>query len=758
MLIAPSLKAEAIRERGGSMSEILIRTGILLHDFIMNDDYRVIDVSNMEASLIKTKQNGNTLRKKLVLSRIDVKTLIFYIENGQYEIVTEKYIDFDETDLPDEERERFNKSREFLNGVNRIFGPTYLDLMGKHSKPEYDQLVAESGLSHAAARMLVIRYLQSGLKEVSILQNYRLIAKEAKKKPVYTKKTGRPPRKKYGINGEELTEEGKILDEKDYANFEKYTAKYLRSRVSSKEDAYADMIINEYSDFVEIEKGSVIRVEKPRNERPTKRQFFYHIETHTTLEQRLIAKEKEVNVRNNRRVFRGSVMDNVFGPGDLVEIDAHEIQVSSVAKDDREKTVGRAIVYFMIDVFTRLILAFSVSFENNSVIGLINCFLNLIEDKEALYRKLKGTAFKPDNGYSMDEIWPSCIKPAKIRYDHGSDFISNELERILQEQNMQGHLVPPASGSFKPVAERGFGSMETTFKMPFEKYGLIRKDYDSKHHQTATVDIDEMYEAVFDYVLFHNTSKIKGYTLSPDMKKKGVLPIPCELWKYGVKNIGNPERIIDRDLFLYKLMQPVPEKKVTISRQGIVYRNLHYFNNEDLMDLKFRLQNKRQAFQCRIDPRDCGHIYYMNNGLKAAYLNPNDPNARGYIGMPWKEFDELSINDQKNADTAAEIREVNRRILAEQINDIVKEAKKKKKKAGHSDTKNMRENRKKEKLKTTASQSAANRFDIHPEDENPEVVYEMPADEVKDIDVPVYDNETDALEYMKQNSMSMFDD
>ena len=126
--------------------------------------------------------------------------------------------------------------------------------------------------------------------------------------------------------------------------------------------------------------------------------------------------------------------------------------------------------------------------------------------------------------------------------------------------------------------------------------------------------------------------------------------------------------------------------------------------------------------------------------------------------MPWKEFDELSINDQKNADTAAEIREVNRRILAEQINDIVKEAKKKKKKAGHSDTKNMRENRKKEKLKTTASQSAANRFDIHPEDENPEVVYEMPADEVKDIDVPVYDNETDALEYMKQNSMSMFDD
>lgn len=74
-------------------------------------------------------------------------------------------------------------------------------------------------------------------------------------------------------------------------------------------------------------------------------------------------------------------MSNVYGPGDMVEIDAVEVDLSIVSELDRSKVVGRPIMYVMVDIFTRMILAISVSFDNNSMIALTNLFLNLSDDK-----------------------------------------------------------------------------------------------------------------------------------------------------------------------------------------------------------------------------------------------------------------------------------------------------------------------------------------------------------------------------------------
>lgn len=67
-------------------------------------------------------------------------------------------------------------------------------------------------------------------------------------------------------------------------------------------------------------------------------------------------------------------MSNVYGPGDMVEIDAVEVDLSIVSELDRSKVVGRPIMYVMVDIFTRMILAISVSFDNNSMIALTNLF------------------------------------------------------------------------------------------------------------------------------------------------------------------------------------------------------------------------------------------------------------------------------------------------------------------------------------------------------------------------------------------------
>ena len=508
-----------------------------------------------------------------------------------------------------------------------------------------------------------------------------------------------------------------MLTEEDYKIFDKYRRRYLDSEVATITSIYNDMISEAYSREIETEAG-YIHQELPFDQQPTEWQFYNYLRNKITPEQKAIAKNKAAVVKNNQRTFTGSVMTGVKGPGDMVEIDAHESDVSMVSQEFPDICIGRPIIYLMIDVFTRLILAVSVALDNNSVVGLTNCFFNLVEDKEELYRKYAGTTFSFKEGMSMDDVWPSNFKPAHLRYDHGSDFISDEITRIMNELNIVGDMVPPASGSMKPVVERIFGDIETNLKDILEHKGLIRKVYGSKHHKEACIDINDAIKVILDYVLYHNTDALRQYKRSADMKKNGVLPIPCMLWKYGIQNLINPEYIADRDSFIFKIMTPLSDKKATISRQGIEYRDLKYFNQEDLHDIMFRLQNKKEEFQCRIDPRDCGHIYYLHNGLKAAYIDQRDPIMRSYAGMSWKHYDELSKDDVSMADTMDIHHKQNQRQFRKRVKTTVNAAYSEK--TGPANTKNLRQNRLEEKARISSSLSVANRFGVQPEAQIPD--------------------------------------
>lgn len=691
-------------------SSIAIKAGILLAD--SNDNsYRVLNIINKNVTLIQVTENKKNIKKRLVFSSMSLTELRTAIEKQTLTILEERIIDFSTDDLSEEEKKTFEKYRSFVTGVVRLYGPSFMRLLTKESKPEIDRLIEQVGLSREGARIVLARYLQSGCKEVSLLPNYRKL-NSSKSKPVYTKKTGRPARTKYDLDGNQLPTLGKILTETDYKIFDKYCRKYLNGETSSITSVYNDMITEAYSVEVETEDG-FIRQELPADQKPSEWQFYCYLRNNITPEQKAIAKKKASEVRNNQRVFTGSVMTGVKGPGDMVEIDAHEVNVSMVSQEFPEICIGRPIIYLMIDVFTRIILAISVALDNNSLVGLTNCFFNLVEDKEELYKKYGGTSFKFKEGFSIEDLWPTNYKPAHLRYDHGSDFISDDIVRIMNELNIIGDMVPPATGSMKPIVERIFGDIEMNLKDLLEHKGLIRKVYGSKHHQEACLDINDATKTIMDYVIFHNTDALRQYKRSAGMKKNGVLPIPCMLWKYGIEHMINPEIIVDRDAFIFKIMSPLPGKKATISRQGIEYRDLKYFNEKDLHDIMFRLQDSKEEFQCRIDPRDCGHIFYLHNGLKAAFLDQRDPIMRSYIGMSWKHYDEISKNDVIIADTMEIHHGQNQRQFRERVKATVDAAYSSKE--GPADTKNMRQNRLEEKEKVAGALSVSNRFEIKPE-------------------------------------------
>lgn len=114
-----------------------------------------------------------------------------------------------------------------------------------------------------------------------------------------------------------------------------------------------------------------------------------------------IVKTSAMEYRNDNRLITSDIMQGVYGPGDMVEIDACEADVSLVSTIDKNRTVGRPVVYFMIDIYTRIILAVSVAFDNNSILGVTNLFINLADDKHEYCQNMVLTLMMKNYGLQI---------------------------------------------------------------------------------------------------------------------------------------------------------------------------------------------------------------------------------------------------------------------------------------------------------------------------------------------------------------------
>ena len=173
-----------------------------------------------------------------------------------------------------------------------------------------------------------------------------------------------------------------------------------------------------------------------------------------------------------------------------------------------------------------------------------------------------------------------------------------------------------------------------------EKHGLIEKRHDSKHHQTAMLNIEEYTKMVIGFVLTHNQQCLTAYPLTKDMITQKIKPIPALLWEYGLKNCYTPRPIPAKEQYLFNLMTPI---KAKVNRRGICYKDLWYLNTQDktLAREMFDAGNKRVSFEARMDMRDVGAIYYLrDNKLMTAKLNSLLNGNADYAGLTMKQYEE----------------------------------------------------------------------------------------------------------------------
>ena len=568
---------------------------------------------------------------KLYFNRYNPNYLISLIRSKDASIETDtedRIINLD--NVPKKYQEIYKKNREIVNDFALTYGPYFYNYKKKDNKST--ETAKRFGLALSNYLKVIREYYQSGCSDIS-LYSKRTPTLYQNSKRVYTVKTGRP-----SIHNENVC----VLNNKVKLEFEEALNGLLNGgRWTSIKNAYDCIIANHYTETV-IENGVLSLIEADYKNVPTYRQFYNYIKSNTNKKQFDLIKTSAQEVRNNKRLLLSDSQYGVYGPGDLVEIDACEVDLSLVDIYNPDNTVARPILYCMIDVATKMILAISVAFENNSILGVTNLFLNLSDDKVEYCRRF-GIELEPD-------LWKSNIIPRRIRFDRGAECTSNQLERILNKLKIERELVTGGTGSLKGNIEQSFHQMHMAQNHLLEDKGLIEKRYDSKHHKEALLTIEEYTKIAINFVLSHNQMVIKNYKCTKDMIVNGVPAIPIKLWDYLSSKTGLPRQITTANVnqFRYDLMQ---EYEAKVSREGISFIGGHLYINEDdddLLTLMYETGDTKKDFSIRYDPRNMNFIYYLsNNKLMVAKLNMKKTVNEGFENLTFVEMRNLDLKNKQ---------------------------------------------------------------------------------------------------------------
>ena len=696
--LRPESKAAGLEKSVETETSVSYKKGDLLKDqsiifrvIAVKDDMTVLCQTNTKKIYLQVVTNDEILDK---LS----KRIIGKCEGENHIIQTEL--------VNDSTNSKWQKYINTAKDIDKTFGPFYMELKDANSKNKNLEIMKCNQIKKNTYWNIARRYLQSGF-DYSALIDRRAIRKKQQTSYQYKEKTGRP------------SATGIVLTKIDYEYLNEAMSNYLSGRNMTFEAAYSDMCHDHYSHNVSIG-DETKKVFLPVNCRPTRRQLRYFILKNLPKEKFLVAKTSLREVRNNCRPLNSDSLMGVEKPGDLLEMDEEEVNISAISKYYQNKVIGRIIVYMMIDVFSKMIVAISVTLENNSINGAKSCFLNLADDKVEYCRKY-GIDIKP-------EEWPSgAFIPSRIRCDRGAEYMSNEIERFCKENHCDLQFVTPGTGSLKGNIEQIFNRENIALSPMTEKIGHISKRHDSRHHEQASLTIDQVTAILLRFVIAHNNQYMKNYPLSYEMMQHHVQPTPVNIWNFGCENIDSPRPITNKEQYMYSVMVPV---KASINRYGINCQKLLYYRESD-NDLRQEQYSPKKNVPFRADPRDLRQIYRFVNGKLIKYpLSKLKTENTKYLehGLSQEEYDALKIY-KKADDKDGEVYNEN---LNSSRNESIKETIHNVKRHTNNKTDNIRKNRNVEKVQKNYEDSIEHRIQDNEQIENSEERNEEPLGDASD--------------------------
>jgi len=334
---------------------------------------------------------------------------------------------------------------------------------------------------------------------------------------------------------------------------------------------------------------------------------------------KIIAKNRKGLKVNETRGMPNKFPD-VKMPLDIIQIDHTKVDVILVDEETREP-IGRPFITVAIDVYSRMIYGFYISYEAPSFFSVGQCILNAILPKDDLLKK-----------YNVEGEYPLYGLPRKIHMDNGKDFRSVSLHNFCQEFRIEDIYRPVARPEFGGAVERVIGTHMQNMKVV---NGTTRSNIFEKgkynSEKEAVMTIAQLEEWYLDLIINHyHKSTHNSLGLTPEEK-----------FYQGLYGVGKEKSIpflpsVPADTLKLR-MALLPEIKRSVQKNGITIDYITYFS-ETLRkwiipsQYKKLKPNLKSEVICRRDPRDISKIYVYDEDIK------------NYIVVPYADIRKPKMN------------------------------------------------------------------------------------------------------------------
>ncbi|MBF7695299.1 DDE-type integrase/transposase/recombinase [Acinetobacter rathckeae] len=487
-----------------------------------------------------------------------------------------------------------------------------------------DEIMSQRQVTKQTIYRLIRRYWQRGQTPNALLPDYRNSGAKGQKRIPKDKKLGRPRiyNSEQGIN---VTED---IEKLFYRTIKLFFLKDNQHTLPFVYRKFQTAYKNLYPDTIEADI-------------PTIWQFKYYYEKEFKKIESIKARISTSNYRKDYRPLQSTSNAQALGPGARYEIDATIADIYLVSNSNPESIVGRPTIYFVIDVFSRLVAGFYIGFESPSFLAAIQA-LNIAMTDKVQYCAEYGISIQPED-------WPAVGLPDALLADRG-ELLGYQIEALEKTFAVRLENAPARRGDAKGIVEQAFNTYQAYFKKEGKGKGVVegttvKKTGGNDYRQDATLNIHQFTEIILACIISHNQFHVlKTYDRERDMPND--LPtIPLHLWNWGIQNRTGKLRSVPEEALRIALL---PRTKVTISDLGIKAFGLYYLAKEilDLGWLHRKTESSRpQNLEAAYDPCSMNKIYIF----------PKDNSLEYWIGSlsdRSREFMECTLWEVKERQKA----------------------------------------------------------------------------------------------------------
>lgn len=337
----------------------------------------------------------------------------------------------------------------------------------------------------------------------------------------------------------------------------------------------------------------------------------------------------------------------------VVQIDHTRLDIELVDNIHR-LPIGRPWITLVMDVFSRVVLGFYISFDNPNAFAAGTALTHAILPKELwlarheealgrildLLREEMGEAVMA--AHSAKLTWPCWGKPVKVFADNAREFRGKDIYHALKEHSIGREFRPVLKPQYGGHIERLLGTLlreihtlpGTTFSNPRQ-----RGEYDSEAKAAITLEAFETWLTAYILGVYHRrVHDSLGMT-------------PLDAWEAGLlygsddhPPTGVPERIMGDGADRLRL-DFLPYFKRTVQRSGIRHDGLIYTNDVVRRHVGARHPEhptRAREFQVSYDPRDVSVVYFLDPDLDRYYevrcRQPNFPSMSVWELRATKRF------------------------------------------------------------------------------------------------------------------------